>query len=440
MASKKVIAVIVVAAIVAASAAVAIIALNEESVDSRIPTGRLQIYGNAFNDDVIDNYDVEILEKIISDGNWDEVKETYPYADANRDGSITQEDVDIVEKIINREECKIFYVDGNDDVKSVNFPVDHFLIAGSMVHPVIGALDVANNAVGRAGKSSSLDDKLCAPTIGLTQIGSRPWNIDMSLVSTLETQPTAVITLYSSSYDAVVTAVDGALDCIRVNTEAGDKTLNAYLLLGVLLGAQERANEIVEFYDKYSNDIKGKLKTISDEKRITTISLYSYSMCGTEYYLTKNTEAAGGVNLSDFSDSNTKTCKDAEWHLNNKYQAEYLFEYTSWGFTALSTKNELAEAYDYYGQWFTKMDGYKNGKYVCINKDLPDIIRITYVASILYPELFGTDYGDKANQEFIDKFFGYLNENAPDKKYDVTSDGTWVITYKMAHGTDKPPV
>ena len=43
--------------------------------------------------------------------------------------------------------------------------------------------------------------------------------------------------------------------------------------------------------------------------------------------------------------------------------------------------------------------------YVVINKNMPDIVRTAYVAQVLYPDVFGADFGDKLYKELVSVFY-----------------------------------
>ena len=83
---------------------------------------RLVLYGNANNDDFIDENDIEIISDIASGtASWD--KTVLPFADANADGKVDTKDVDLVKKIARKEECTVFYRDFQDEAVAVSYPI-----------------------------------------------------------------------------------------------------------------------------------------------------------------------------------------------------------------------------------------------------------------------------------------------------------------------------
>lgn len=108
---KKIVAIALLAAIIITGSSAAILLTRDDgSSDGVTETGRVLVYGNANNDDYLDERDVEAINKIIDgDELWDKVK--YPFADTNADGRITEDDVTLLKKFINNEDCLMYYKD-----------------------------------------------------------------------------------------------------------------------------------------------------------------------------------------------------------------------------------------------------------------------------------------------------------------------------------------
>lgn len=419
--SSKLIAVAAVIVIVAAAIG-AVALMGDDDEKGRTPTsGLLQVYGNANGDDTIDSSDLDLIQKIIDDGmDW---KTAYPFADANKDGRVDSQDKALVQKMIDRESCTVHYIDGREKECEVGFPVERLVIAGTMIHPVINALGADDKAVGMTGKTKNLDPVLDAPSFDLPQVGPNAYTIDAESLSKVG-QVDAVFTLYSAVYNDVDDGLAGTgIPSVRINPENTDFTIKAYLLVGFLTDTLDKAHKIVAFYDKYLNEISQKTATITDKK--TGLAAYSYSLCGTDHYMTANMEAAGLIGLADFT--GTKKIKDNnEWALVDRYQGDYIFQFTGWE-TRWTADQDVSEEYDYYGKYFAPFDAYKEGNYVLVNKTMNDIARVAFIASYVYPEVFGEDYGYQVYGELIDLFFPYVDD------FDVHTDGKWIITYDEAH-------
>ncbi len=83
---------------------------------------RLTIFGNANGDDVIDEKDKAIVEKIVSD-NIADWKSKYVYADANQDGSITSADAEVIQSYIDRKSTTLYYLDYFGNVAHIPYPI-----------------------------------------------------------------------------------------------------------------------------------------------------------------------------------------------------------------------------------------------------------------------------------------------------------------------------
>ncbi len=247
------------------------------------------------------------------------------------------------------------------------------------------------------------------------------YKIDKELLSNYDID--AVIILYSSTYDQVETALAGTpVECVRIDPESTDSSLNTYLLMGFLLQKTERADIIVGFYDKYNKIIADKVAKIDDKK--TSITMYSFSMCGTKYYLTENSVSAGTINLSDF-EKNTQSMKDdmGAWAAVPKYQADYIIQYEGMSLRNDDAANKV-DKYTAYGQYAAKMDAYPE-HYFVVNKNMHDIARIAFTAGVIYEEEFGLDFAYDLYQELIEVFYPYVTG------FDVRVDTTCVVTYDM---------
>ena len=298
------------------------------------------------------------------------------------------------------------------------------MVGGTAVHPVINAVGAYDKAVALTGKSGSVDPVLNKNTFDLPSVGAKAYSLDIEELSKYP-NVNAVFTLNTSVYDSIANVLEPieGVSCSRINPDDSDRSTQTFLLVGFLTGHSDQAAKIVAFYDKYNKVIAENVSKIKDKK--TTLTMYSYSMCGTDYYLTKNTVAAGAKNLSDFSD-NTKKIKDnPEWAAADKYQAEYIIQFTGMDMVWNPTADELKEEFEYYGQYYNLMKAYPQ-KYVVINKDMPDIARTAYVAQVLYPDVFGASFGDDLYRDLVKVFYPYITS------FDPAEDTVVVVDHELA--------
>ncbi len=139
--NKKIFAVIAVVIVVVAAVAIAMaMGGGDKKSEALTGSGRLLVYGNADNNDYLDDKDVETIQKIVDDGKWD--KEEYPLADANHDGAVTKDDVDYLKKLLEgKETTKMWYVGSGKVDYYINYPntgniavtVDYGLMMGQVL-------------------------------------------------------------------------------------------------------------------------------------------------------------------------------------------------------------------------------------------------------------------------------------------------------------------
>lgn len=107
--------------------------------DSPSSSSRLWVYGNANEDDVIDEDDVEYLKGVI-DGD----SPVTTLCDANLDGAVDWDDIEYVERIIASDEMDVFYIDNYNLNAKVSWPVNTIAIgycSGAYAIDMVGAAD-----------------------------------------------------------------------------------------------------------------------------------------------------------------------------------------------------------------------------------------------------------------------------------------------------------
>ncbi|MCL1811706.1 MAG: dockerin type I repeat-containing protein, partial [Methanomassiliicoccaceae archaeon] len=131
--TSKIIAIIVVAVVIVAGASVALFVMNSEKEKITI-NAALEVYGNANNDDRIDQADIDLIREIIA---GEKSFEDYPLADANHDGVVDEKDIELVEKIINADsnnKVRIYHInhyDGRNVVVDTLYPITSAISTGA---------------------------------------------------------------------------------------------------------------------------------------------------------------------------------------------------------------------------------------------------------------------------------------------------------------------
>ncbi len=372
---------------------------------------RLMIFGNANNDDYLDEDDITTLEKIIA-GELD--AEDHPLADANQDGVIDQKDIDMVRKMIDREPMEIYYLNAHGDVKSVQYPVGDVAVVGTGIMGAVMSIG-ADEKVAARSFGATYDRTLIGDLYDVPIISDSLFRADVELVSNID-GITAILTQESTRYVQNADVFENAgIDVIRIAATDGLDTIGGILTLGYLLGFEEQANEYVRFCDEiisYINDRVGP-DMMADDERVTSLSVVMInSVSGKDSAYFSATQIAGSINLADWDDTTQRFQEGDEWLLS--YDPDFIIHARGIGYGDV----DIQATWDQYGQYFTEMRAYKEGNYHILNGNPPVIVRIAYIASIFYPDIIGEDFGDIKHQEFLDKFSNADNLNV---KEDVVS-------------------
>ena len=413
--NSKVVALTVVAVICIAGVGGGLILLmNDDDSNSGYydTSGRLAIMGNANNDDYIDDRDLTVIDAII-DGT--ETLADHPMADANNDGAVDSKDRSIVERMINREAMDILYIDGNDNIKSVGYPINRAVVVGTnaaLTMQAIGAV-TAGKIVGATGESSK-DTYLFSDFNDITKVSTSVLKADYDAVTNIGNVD-AIITMSSSSYLKNESTFTGAgIDVVRISSSDGLKAVSIALTMGYLFGLEERSQRYAEFCDKVLSFVKDKAAGISDEDKTTcltaTMTIY-VSGSSSDYYSIST--LCGGNNLADWSEVTKKFESGDEWLLEDKYNADKFIHYHQYSYNPDAS---LEEMYKEYRGYFADTQTVKDGGYCIINSYMPAIVRLAYTASVLFPDVYGTEYGNEVHQEYIDNFV----DNLHSINYDVT--------------------
>ncbi|MDD4222437.1 MAG: ABC transporter substrate-binding protein [Candidatus Methanomethylophilus sp.] len=425
----KIFAILATIVVIAAGAGVALYLNNDSqnnSYHSQNTDGRLMIFGNANNDDYIDQGDITALEKIIA--NPTEVKD-HPLADANQDGTVDQRDIDMVKQMINREKMTLYYLNGNGDIKSVDYPLERVVVVGTnamLTVRAIGAVS-AGKVVGVTGEKNKdavlfSDVKDIAKVSTSILVANPEAVVDIGDVDAIITMNSAVYVKNESTF------TNSGIEVIRVACSNNEQDVSTALTLGYMMQLEERANKYAQFCDGVLDHVSGIVANLIDDQKKTCLCVtMTNSVSGTpsDYY--KLTELAGGKNLADWNEVTQKYTVGGEWLLKEKYQADYIVHYSQWSY---SPDTDYQSIYDKLSVNFTEMDAYQEGNYVLINGYLPDIVRLAYTAAVFYPDLFGEDYGDQVHQQYIDAFVDNLHE----ADYKVT-DASFVISQASLRAT-----
>lgn len=401
----KLVAVIVVVVVVVAGAGVALAMMNDDDESEYVSTdntGRLMIFGNADNNDYLNDDDVKTIQNII-DTSWD--KEKAPLADANQDGVVDEKDLEIVKALANREPVsEVYYINCNDEVKATHYPIKAVAALPNTTLTLMKSIGATSKIVGICGGTM---DKFFLSDLyeSATVMSSSATTIDIDKAAG---KVDAVITDYSSVYMKNAAEFEnGGIDVIRINAASGMDYIRYAITIGFLMDIEDSTEKFVRFNDDTYADIQEKLSTV--QNKVTTLGIsMTNSVAGTTGAAFIVSENAGAKNIADWNKTTQKTTDgDPEWILN--YPSDFIAHTCNYSHDT-NTYDECKKVWDKYSVYFEDTKAYKDGNYFLFNSNVPVVLRVAVQASIYYPELFEENYYNNLVQEWIDGFIDNLSE------------------------------
>ena len=426
---KKVLAIICIAAVCVVAIAAFVVTNNhgDDKYTSDDDTGRLKVFGNADNNDYLNNDDVTYLEKIIA-GDADPTR----FADANQDGKIDEQDVTFVKNILNGTQNRVWVsqiYDKKEQIVDCKYPLEKVAVSGYETITVLKSIGAASKIVALSGASGdSFNKTFYSDVYDLPKCGPDIWKIDPELLSSYPCD--AIVTMDSKSYiDNYEVFEKSGIDVIRIEAANALTSLSGIVTIGFLMGQVDEANNLMEFFDGITNEITKKTSNVDKKTGLFLTMRYYVEGPSDKSEYTATMVIAGAKSIADmypeqWGSSARLTFKlGDDWLLNSKFQADYICLSNAFGLGKMSDA-EIQAKWDDCSQFMNKMDAYPNG-YFILNSTLSPVLRIAFMASVMYPDAMGEDYAYKCVQEYYDRFITNV------KDFDAKNDATWVITSDM---------
>jgi len=371
------------------------------------------VYGNANGDAVVDSADVTLINKII---NGDESLDKYPLADANLDGKVNDADLQIVNKIIANQPTKIIVNDTHNNVE-IDFPMDKiFAAGGTNMRVLIQVLDMEPKLVACATTSyynSNMDYTLTnlLDSGDLPTVSTAATKDDFKKLNTIKAEKGLNVAILENRSitgynEDAATAIfkDLHVGVLILECESIFELKTSLATLGIAIGKQDKAKQMIDILDNTLNEIKTKAGDKYGTATVMCITM-SNSVSGTlsDYYAM--TQLAGGKNLADWSEKTRVFDKGDTWLYESKYNPEFLFHFKSMKYG----DNPSATDLDAYRGYFKETNAYKDGHYYLINGVVPLHVRLAWMAQIMYPDKISSGWSDEIFQQYLDTF-GDLNE------------------------------
>lgn len=396
---------------------------------------RLVICGNADNNDVVDDKDLEIIQSIV-DGKTTWNKESNPLADTYPDGKIDQTDVDLLKNIIHKKDCYIYYVDFQSETVRVHYPIT-------------GSIGTMYYQQAQLAMMLGLWDKVTACGSGsLSEVSNPGWEKLTSYGKGYNVDPETVV---SSGVDTILcytqtdtTAPDMKklvekskieLNVLCINHEQLQRCVATY---GFLFDLESISSEYLALADECDQSLYDCLKDVprEDQPSVAIVMLYGsattdkirvlgYSETGNKHNLAVLMNSIPNVNWvrADLDNPSYGTYVTSEWFLKNNPDYIVLVG-SSMGGTNDMTAEQYWKLYDdKCKEVFGETDAYKNGNIVCasngsLNTYSNPLVSLKILSNV-YSQIDG-ELADKAYNTWYDKYTCFTVDQKP-------SEGIYVV-------------
>jgi iron complex transport system substrate-binding protein len=379
----------------------------------------LGIFGNANMDSFVDEDDVSYLQGIIDGKN-----EKTGLADANFDGKIDENDAIRINEIITGEEKEVTVIDSANRTVTIKMPVDKVVIAYMGPHEpmIILAKDkIAGWEGGIPKYRGDIVEKAGLEDVPLVGEGLDGSGLDYEKI--LEINPDVILaTSYWANEIAEKINETGPqkIPVIALDfDEAGAEDMTQeFRKLGLIVGNEEKAEEVADWILKYEGIIEDRTKNLSASE-IPTYYLEAWSKqyvtLGSNVYDGKALAGCGGRNIIDDSDfvagSYGQYEVDPEWVLDQDPEFIFIWVKVSsdpagFSWTEDDAKKELAE--DIARPGWDRLDAVKNKRVYIYHRTMAMspryIVARLYFAKWLHPELFRDLDPESIHREYWKKF------------------------------------
>lgn len=418
---------VVIILIIAAAAAIISASSDDDDdkkeINKQSSEARLQVYGNANNDDVLNNDDLEIVKDYVKNpDSWN--PQTMRYVDVNADGKITQDDADLLQKILNKESCLMYYDQfwyGDVTVGHVHYPVTgtigveyystaYFLVAlGLWDHVTYG------------------DDRVLAktdyPTSNLKLLGTFG-EITADILKSIKDKDSSFSCLvaygtgdYSKKAQEDLWAIEnagGSFVCDVIALDVQGVNIETMLTLGTLLGADKAAQDYANYYDRVNAYLKDSVSGLESSQYVKFYNIYDDGDVGkieTHTYCTSGKDAGRYYpDLENIMLIPSTNLEPSSTSLYVYHEADYFKDAPC----VVITKTRWSSAYDYSTAYdtFTKdakllleaSDAYKNKMVFGVSYEVLTSIYAPSVLPLLAYYMYGGQHYD------YNTCLGYLNE------------------------------
>ena len=383
---------------------------------------RLDVFGNANLDDIIDEEDIAYVKDIMKGS-----AETTELADANYDQEVDEEDIAQIERIINGTESSLTFIDIFGDAETVNKPINHVAALGYIGPQLLRLIGAEDRMLPVVGPDYSNYPVFWGEISQWHSVGNTPPDVDFEHVLSLS--PDAVQTnleFLNYANDAGRKMKEEfhrnlpGIPLICLNAREPEHTSATVLIYGYIFDEEEKARDFAAWHQETYNRIKRISDQIPEEDKPEV--LFNSHELGTKYTAggsryDQSLKLAGARNLIDKivkedSPFYGKTSVDVEPEWVMEQNPEYIF--TSYlnpnsnaGFETedVSGAAESVQAISNQTE-FSELDAIKNGNVYYIDNFLVgggglNPIGAAYLGKLLHPEEFEEIKPDELLREYL---------------------------------------
>ncbi len=449
---KNVFIVAILAVIVAATACVAVVTLgnddhhedqvvevpvtNDPNRETAPAEGRLWIVGNANLDDVLDEKDVEWIQKIL-DGKANEVvfnagiSDQYSVdvrmADANNDGVVDSKDIEKVRSLISMTKDSpkqiVYYIDVDGAVNTAHVPFNTVISTYEQnskqlqtIHAMDAVIACDNQSYGHVYAQKYLtEDKVIFNSYNERK------DPDAQLV--MKYNPDAILTgtrtIYCETLEKALPAERTSMDVVRISSWEDNKTIEGTLTLGFMMCKNTEALNYVKWADKWLDLIEERTSNLSADDKVNVLAPrgeykdWNITMNGPRSGKYETTLLAGADNIitRNLTSSSTNIVVTDEW-VKAQTDLDYIVcivygDLNDGTMNGYTNKSFYDAAVEY---WSDMTNAYGTEVHVLdnlVSQGTSYVIGAVYMAKWFYPELFKDMNPDDIFQEFMDDFLQY---------------------------------
>lgn len=269
--------------------------------------------------------------------------------------------------------------------RKVSFPEPATAVAtnwGGTVDPYLFALGLADSIVAQNSKNRGIIGAMLPNYDDIPSVGS--WSLDAEALANVN----ADVYIHSvEALDALKSANKIGIRSIGIKTNGYDDIIFNLTMLGQVFGVEDRAAEVIAYYEGILAMVEERVSTLTDDQKKTVVILGgdAGTVCKTSFEI----ELAGGINCADqLGDTGTDRWPEVgqekilSWNPDfifpqNAYAAEcaeVVLSDSSWAGTNAVMNGNVYDIPCPFESW--------------ININMSDCLAVLYMSMQMYPELY----------------------------------------------------